>query len=119
MNEFENQLYGAFQRYEAREETMDPTKTLSDLLAAIAEHNSSDDRAVRNDCRDDIYDSLWTLQLWIGNGGFIPTLAACPMPTSDSLLDNWPIRDSATVCICENGQHCELCDIETQIKDAN
>ena len=37
----------------------------------------------------------------------------------DSLLDNWPIRNSATVCICENGQHCELCDIETQIKDAN
>ena len=29
---------------------------------------------------------------------------------SASVRDNWPIRDSATVCICESGQHCELCD---------
>jgi len=98
---------------------MDPTKTLSDLLAAIAEHNSSKDRAVRNDCRDEIYDSLWALQLWIGNGGFIPALEACPMPANDAHLDNWPIRDSVTVCICESGQYCELCDIETQIEGQN
>ena len=66
---------------------MDPTKTLSDLLAAITEHNESNDRATRNDCRDEIYDSLWTLQLWVGNGGFIPSL-----PATDDHLDNWPIR---------------------------
>ena len=67
---------------------MDPTTTLAELLAAIDEHNATQDRATQDDCRDAIYERLSALTLWIGNGGFIPTL-----PNQDSQLDNWTITN--------------------------